>query len=67
MIQLHHPITKNRCFVKERGISSGRAMEILILLFPEVMSVNGDNTDSAGAQNATRWHLFITNSVYWIM
>lgn len=54
MIQLHHPITKNRCLVKERGIFSGRPMELFELLSLEAMSVSRDNTDSAGAQNTTR-------------
>jgi len=57
MIQLHQPITKNRCFIKKRGITSGQPMEILVLLSLEVMSVSSDNTESAGAQDTTKWHL----------
>jgi len=67
MIQLHQPITKNRCFVKERGISSGRPVGVLVLLSLEVMSASSDNTDSAGAQDGTKWHLYTTKSVYWII
>jgi len=49
MIQILHLITGKRCFVKERGIHSGRPMVILVPRSLEVMSGSSVNADLAGA------------------
>jgi hypothetical protein len=66
MIQILHLITGKRCFVKERGIHSGRPMVILVPLSLEVMSGSSVNADLAGAQDGTRWYLYTAKSIYWI-